>query len=610
MVTARSTPQSRIEAARIAPRDVGEPGVEGAAFADVVEQLRRHRCRHRPPRRRRRIRARVGCRRDGFTRFSARIYNAHLHGQRTQAAVGRGRIVEAAGRLSRRAHSCSARASRARRCTSSRRVRSRSSSATVPRRSGWRCSRPATSSARCRCSRAARAAPRRASSPTPSVLAIDASTFDQMLREYPEVAVRMLRALCQRLRRYEDEAVAANRVAQDVLAGAPRHAMGTIEPISPAQLAPPRRGARARPGSPRRAAPGARRARHRVPAARDREVGVGRLDPVTELSPEIDLTALDPQRSLSRRHARVVCRDGRFYLREEIGTANGTFVEGERLATGVERLLEPGARVRFGRVDFVFRSAEPPWPSRSRPRTRARCWWWRSSGQLDTRSAPQLEKALDAPVSSGPQRDPGRLRAARLRDQRRPARAADDRQAGGRGRRPARALRPQPERARGLRHLRLRQPLPDPAGAREPALEWLATNVKAAKVSHLADDLLARRESGTQGGPPRLRRRRHRALGARRPPARRQGQAPASAERAAQASRPRQISVRSSSSGRSPMKSRTARSMAASAPPARLRSAPPRSPAPSRSARRAASAASVRPSVKSASWSPGPSWTA
>ena len=43
-------------------------------------------------------------------------------------------------------------------------------------------------------------------------------------------------------------------------------------------------------------------------------------------------------------------------MREEIGTANGTFVEGDRLPTGVERELAPGARVRFGRVDFVFQA--------------------------------------------------------------------------------------------------------------------------------------------------------------------------------------------------------------------------------------------------------------
>lgn len=186
------------------------------------------------------------------------------------------------------------------------------------------------------------------------VLAVDPSTFDQMLREYPEVAVRMLRALGQRLRRYEDEAVAANRVAQDVLAGAPRHALGTIEPISPASVAP------APAPSP---APGAGRPRlvhvgstTEFALPFDHEVGVGRLDPVTQLSPEIDLTGLDPQRSLSRRHARIVFRGDRFFLREEIGTANGTFVEGERLATGVERELAPGARVRFGRVDFVFQA--------------------------------------------------------------------------------------------------------------------------------------------------------------------------------------------------------------------------------------------------------------
>jgi len=182
------------------------------------------------------------------------------------------------------------------------------------------------------------------------VLAIDPSTFDQMLREYPEVAVRMLRALCQRLRRYEDEAVAANQLAQDVLAGAPRHAMGTLEPIAPPQPAPA--AAAPAPGGGARLVHVGSGTPFTLPT--DREVGIGRLDPVTQLSPEIDLTALDPQRSLSRRHARVVWRDGHFHLREEIGTANGTFVDGARLATGVECALRPGAAVRFGRVDFVF----------------------------------------------------------------------------------------------------------------------------------------------------------------------------------------------------------------------------------------------------------------
>jgi CRP-like cAMP-binding protein len=183
------------------------------------------------------------------------------------------------------------------------------------------------------------------------LLPIDPSTFDQMLREYPEVAVRMLRALCQRLRKYEDEAVAANRVAQDVLAGAPRHEMGSIQPIAtpePAAVAPAATAAAPRP----RIVHVASGTEFVLPY--DREVVVGRLDPVTQLAPEIDLTQLDPQRSLSRRHARLAWRGAQFAVREEIGTANGTFVEGERLATGVERPLEHGTRLRFGLIDCVY----------------------------------------------------------------------------------------------------------------------------------------------------------------------------------------------------------------------------------------------------------------
>ena len=62
---------------------------------------------------------------------------------------------------------------------------------------------------------------------------------------------------------------------------------------------------------------------------------VGRKDPVTGIYPEVDLTPVDTQRSISRRHAKLFRRDDKLYLCEEIGTMNGTFVNGERLATGV-----------------------------------------------------------------------------------------------------------------------------------------------------------------------------------------------------------------------------------------------------------------------------------
>ena len=47
-------------------------------------------------------------------------------------------------------------------------------------------------------------------------------------------------------------------------------------------------------------------------------------------------------------------RDGDFYVREEMGTRNGTFVNGERVQTGVDVKLASGDRLRFGLVETVF----------------------------------------------------------------------------------------------------------------------------------------------------------------------------------------------------------------------------------------------------------------
>jgi pSer/pThr/pTyr-binding forkhead associated (FHA) protein len=85
------------------------------------------------------------------------------------------------------------------------------------------------------------------------------------------------------------------------------------------------------------------------------ESAVGRIDRATGFRPEVDLTELDTKRTLSRRHARILKRGDDFYVCEEKGAHNGTFVNGERLATGAEAKLVDGARVRFGLVELVFR---------------------------------------------------------------------------------------------------------------------------------------------------------------------------------------------------------------------------------------------------------------
>ena len=51
---------------------------------------------------------------------------------------------------------------------------------------------------------------------------------------------------------------------------------------------------------------------------------------------------------ISRTHARLrVAVGGACYIRDE-GSAQGTYVDGARLAPGAEQGLRPGAKIRFG----------------------------------------------------------------------------------------------------------------------------------------------------------------------------------------------------------------------------------------------------------------------
>jgi pSer/pThr/pTyr-binding forkhead associated (FHA) protein len=50
--------------------------------------------------------------------------------------------------------------------------------------------------------------------------------------------------------------------------------------------------------------------------------------------------------AVSRRHARAEHREGRWLL-SDLGSSNGTYVDGHALATGEERALADGDEVRF-----------------------------------------------------------------------------------------------------------------------------------------------------------------------------------------------------------------------------------------------------------------------
>ncbi|HET7063738.1 MAG TPA: FHA domain-containing protein, partial [Rudaea sp.] len=78
---------------------------------------------------------------------------------------------------------------------------------------------------------------------------------------------------------------------------------------------------------------------------------VGRPDPVTGIQPEINLGPFDTMRTLSRRHAKILKEGGLYFVREEVGTTNGTFVNGERIKTGAAVPLKPENRLRFGSIE-------------------------------------------------------------------------------------------------------------------------------------------------------------------------------------------------------------------------------------------------------------------
>lgn len=168
-----------------------------------------------------------------------------------------------------------------------------------------------------------------------TLVQINGSTFDHMLRTNPEIAVRMMRKMSRRLRE-------ADRLLQQ-----------TAPASAPVPEMPPSDAPRASVGG------GAQRLVHARSGldfrwSSEPETTVGRRDPVTGIQPDVDLSSVDLQRSVSRRHAKLFVKDGRYFLIEEIGTVNGTFVNGQRVETGVPVEIVRGDEVRFGLVDLFF----------------------------------------------------------------------------------------------------------------------------------------------------------------------------------------------------------------------------------------------------------------
>jgi len=82
---------------------------------------------------------------------------------------------------------------------------------------------------------------------------------------------------------------------------------------------------------------------------------LGRRDYTTGFIPDVDLTKEDEEKYISRKHAKIAFIDEKFYVSEEPGAVNGTFLNGEKLATGVKHEITNEDEITLCHLDIVFK---------------------------------------------------------------------------------------------------------------------------------------------------------------------------------------------------------------------------------------------------------------
>ncbi|MCP4657127.1 MAG: cyclic nucleotide-binding domain-containing protein [bacterium] len=153
--------------------------------------------------------------------------------------------------------------------------------------------------------------------------------FQILLRRNPDIAVRMVHKLSNRLAATEDMVMRAHAGAATISEGA-----SAMVIAGNARLVSLTYGIdMALPDRP--------------------EVKIGRFDPVHNIRPDIDLTPIDPQLSTSRKHALILRRADFFSIQEEQAT-NGTLVNGQRISAERPLEIRTGDEITFGAVQTRF----------------------------------------------------------------------------------------------------------------------------------------------------------------------------------------------------------------------------------------------------------------
>jgi CRP-like cAMP-binding protein len=175
------------------------------------------------------------------------------------------------------------------------------------------------------------------------LIVISGEMFGDMIKANPEIAVRMLRKQSIRLRE-------TNRQLESVMAHGgisappPADAAPTVPPATHGTLQAEAKAYFISPST------------GNVFPVFSNEALLGRFDSVTGQSPEVDLTKEDQSRNISRRHARLVVKDGKFFIAEEIGTMNGTFLNGKKLTNGVLTPIKDGDEITLCRLVLNFKT--------------------------------------------------------------------------------------------------------------------------------------------------------------------------------------------------------------------------------------------------------------
>jgi len=163
-------------------------------------------------------------------------------------------------------------------------------------------------------------------------LAINGARFDEMLHKNPEVAVRIIRKYSKRLRE-------ANTLLERLVGREVDSEHGALDAT--------------------RSVPAEVHHRHRLVDlttgaefffSKGDETTIGRADPVTGILPDIDLTSVDANRSVSRRHAKIICSGNQYLMLEEVGTVNGTYVNEQRIPTGTPVAIHNGDAIKIGLI--------------------------------------------------------------------------------------------------------------------------------------------------------------------------------------------------------------------------------------------------------------------